>query len=155
MEQARAKKTEHFYSLCKEGMKVLDVGVSPETNDSLKHRNYFLKTFQFPSQYYTGLGVGGMSGVQNSFPEKKIVQYDGDVFPFQDKEFDWIFCNATIEHVGEAEKQIRFINEMLRVADRVFSQRQIITFPWNHIRMFRFCTGTKGCSVAGWKGIET
>ena len=58
MALSREKKASHFYSLCEEGMRVLDVGVQSEGRVGYPARNYFLKSFRHPSYSYTGLGVG-------------------------------------------------------------------------------------------------
>lgn len=42
---------------------------------------------------------------------------DKDVFlPYQDGEFDWVFCNFVIEHVRTPEQQQRLIHELWRIA---------------------------------------
>ena len=43
------------------------------------------------------------------------VQADGLALPFQDQEFDLVFSNAVIEHVGNQSNQLQFINEHSRV----------------------------------------
>jgi ubiquinone/menaquinone biosynthesis C-methylase UbiE len=50
------------------------------------------------------------------FPGKRFVQYAGGRFPFSNKTFDWVFSNAVIEHVGDENAQLLFLNEMMRVA---------------------------------------
>jgi len=52
------------------------------------------------------------------------IQADGRALPFHDKEFDFVFSNAVIEHVGNEFDQIRFINEHVRVC-----KNWIITTP--------------------------
>jgi ubiquinone/menaquinone biosynthesis C-methylase UbiE len=63
------------------------------------------------------------------FPGKRFVQYSGGRFPFRDKEFDWIFSNAVIEHVGDESAQLEFVNEMLRVAKNVYFTTPYKYFP--------------------------
>ena len=41
---------------------------------------------------------------------------DGRELPFETGAFDWVFSNAVIEHVGQYEDQVRFANEIQRVA---------------------------------------
>lgn len=150
MKSSREEKLTHFYSLYREGMTILDVGVSSETGTGMPARNYFLKNFKYDSKYYTGLGVQDLSEMGNLFPGKRFVQYEGGKFPFEDNEFDWIFSNAVIEHVGNDEAQLLFINEMLRVAKNVFFTTPNKYFPieahtnifflhWNNSIFYRWC----------------
>jgi len=151
MEQSRSQKEDHFYSLCKEKMSVLDVGVSSETGTAgSPARNHFLKNFPHAPKYYTGLGVQDLSGMEKLFPKKRFVQYSGGVFPFEDQEFDWIFSNAVIEHVGDDDAQVDFINEMVRVANDVFfttpnkffpieSHTNVLFLHWNNKLFYKWC----------------
>jgi ubiquinone/menaquinone biosynthesis C-methylase UbiE len=41
---------------------------------------------------------------------------DGRELPFECGAFDWVFSNAVIEHVGPYKDQVRFANEIRRVA---------------------------------------
>jgi hypothetical protein len=36
--------------------------------------------------------------------------------PFDDETFDWVFCEAVIEHVGGSERQFLLLKELMRVA---------------------------------------
>jgi len=53
----------------------------------------------------------------------------GCAMPFTDKSFDLVFSNSVIEHVGSAEDQFRFAQEMLRVGSRVMCQTPCRLFP--------------------------
>lgn len=147
MRASRERKLEHFYSLCKGG-KVLDVGVSGKT--TMDAGNMFMNTFRFADECYTGLGVVDLSDVQKMFPERKFVKYPGDIFPFEDNSFDWVFSNAVVEHVGLDHDQLRFINEMLRVGRNVFFTTPNKYFPiephthvplihWNNRLFYAWC----------------
>ena len=129
MRISREKKLEHFFSLCNEEMTVLDVGVSSENDPEGVLINYFLKKFPYPSKNYTGLGIQDLDEMEQLFPEKKFVQYSGDTFPFQDNQFDWVFSNGVIEHIGQELAQLRFLNEMLRVGKNVFFTTPNKYFP--------------------------
>jgi len=118
MYKSRSKKLDQFYSLCDPNSNVLDVGVSnKEQNDQI---NLFLNEFRLSPNQYTGLAIQSMDNIAKKHPGKRFVQYPGGKFPFHDNEFDWVFSNAVIEHVGSEDDQILFINEMLRVAKNVF-----------------------------------
>jgi SAM-dependent methyltransferase len=130
MMRSRDSKVEHFYSMCKDGMTVLDVGVS----DAAQHKkdpviNYFLKTYRYAQDTYTGLGVRDISGLAELYPKSRFVRYDGSQFPFADHQFDFVFSNAVIEHVGGREAQALFLEEMLRVGKQVFFTTPSKFFP--------------------------
>lgn len=148
MKKSRQKKLAHFYSLCPSEAKILDVGVSNiEHNDQI---NMFLNAFRFSPDKYTGLAVENMDKIRNKHPDKKFVEYPGGVFPFADNEFDWVFSNAVIEHVGNRDEQILFLNEMMRVAKNVFfttpnkyfpveSHTNVLFWHWNDKLFYRWC----------------
>lgn len=128
--RSREEKFRQFYASVPSPCAVLDVGVSKFDVHSRKDAaNYFLKTFRFSAQYYTGLGINDMSGLSKLYPGKTFLTYDGEVFPFRDREFDAVFSNAVVEHVGDKNRQLLFINEMLRVGVFVFFTTPNKWFP--------------------------
>ena len=153
MEQSRRKKLDHFYTLCPEGGSILDVGVSRDTREKGKRppsANIFLKTFRYKSVDYTGLGVQDLSGMDQLYPGKRFVQYPGGRFPFKDNEFKWVFSNAVIEHVGDENPQVQFVNEMTRVGENVFfttpnkyfpvdSHTDVFFLHWNNRLFYNWC----------------
>jgi hypothetical protein len=158
MEQSREKKVDQFYSLCGRPGAVLDVGVCHERNKLFPAQNYFLKTFRYPSAYYTGLGIDDMTGLEQMYPGWRFVRYPGGCFPFTDKQFDWAFSNAVIEHVGSEADQVLFVNEMLRVARNVFfttpnkyfpveSHTNVFFLHWKDSLFYDWCARHK----PGWK----
>ena len=59
-----------------------------------------------------------------------MVRADGRNLPFADGEFDLCFSNAVIEHVaGGREGQRQFVDELCRVAGRVFVTTPNRWFP--------------------------
>lgn len=148
MQISRTKKLNHFYSLCDMHSSVLDVGVSNnEHNDSV---NYFLKNFRLNHNQYTGLAVQPMDEIKKKYQEKKFIEYSGGIFPFEDNKFDWVFSNAVIEHVGNREDQLLFVNEMLRVGKNVFFTTPNKWFPveshtnvffrhWFNEKFYKWC----------------
>ena len=126
----------------------LNIGKKSELG---KMRNYFLKHFRYKSSLYTGLGIEDLSGMDRLFPGKKFVEYKGGNFPFKDREFQWVFSNAVIEHVGDDQAKIQFINEMLRVGEKVFfttpskhfifeTHTGVFLLHWNDKLFYRWCT---------------
>jgi len=70
--------------------------------------------------------------------------------PFKDNEFDWVFSNAVIEHVGDNNAQVYFVNEMIRVGKNVFFTTPYKYFPieshtdvfflhWNNNLFYSWC----------------
>lgn len=154
MAASREGKLQHFYSLAQSGQTILDVGVSPERKKGPPTRNYFLKNYRFDPATYTGLGVQDLQGMDDLFPGMRFVQYRGGRFPFADDEFDWVFSNAVIEHVGDGEAQLMFVNEMLRIARHVFfttpnkffpveSHTNVFFLHWHNATFYRWHKGRK------------
>lgn len=66
-----------------------------------------------------GLGDGG--NFLTAFPHLAYVQIAADnALPFADQEFDVVFSNAVLEHVGGREQRRRFVSEVLRVGCDAF-----------------------------------
>jgi ubiquinone/menaquinone biosynthesis C-methylase UbiE len=51
-----------------------------------------------------------------SLPNVTYEVADGCCLPYESKSFDWVFSNAVLEHVGSAERQRQFADEIRRVA---------------------------------------
>lgn len=95
------------------------------------------------------------------FPGKRFVQYSGGIFPFKSQDFDWAFSNAVIEHVGDGNAQLNFLNEMLRVAAHVFfttpnkyfpieSHTNIAFLHWNDRLFYQWCSRNRP-----WVAVDT
>ncbi len=59
--------------------------------------------------------------------DKKIVFYNGTVFPFQDKEFDYVICSHVLEHVQDVEL---FVNELFRIAPKGYIEFPTIYYEY-------------------------
>jgi len=59
--------------------------------------------------------------------EKKVVYYDGDIFPFEDKEFDYVICSHVLEHVMNPEI---FIKEIVRVGKKGYIEFPTIYYEY-------------------------
>jgi SAM-dependent methyltransferase len=106
--------------------KILDVGA----ND----REYFPTDNMFEKLYkaqanITVLGLHPYHELCRHYPEIRCVTYDGRIFPFRDKSFDICWCNAVLEHVGDFEKQVTFIKEITRTAQKAFITTPNRFFP--------------------------
>lgn len=126
MERSRNAKLRQFYDLYSGG-RVLDVGVSGNNWSAME--NVFLKNFRGRPSDYTALGIEDLSGLASQYPDRSFVRYPGGRFPFADGEFEWVYSNAVIEHVGDRAAQVAFLNEMLRVAKNVFFTTPNKWFP--------------------------
>ena len=96
---------------------VLDVGVSPEGDDVAT--NFFERLYAWPHRI-TATSISDCSFLEKEFPGLRFIKTDGARLPFKDGEFDIVFSNAVIEHVGSREKQRAFASEICRVGKRVF-----------------------------------
>jgi SAM-dependent methyltransferase len=90
--------------------------------------NFFEELYPWPGRI-TALGQHDGSGFRARYPEIRYVQGDACALPFADGEFDVVFSNAVIEHVGGRERQRAFVSEALRVARRVFVTTPNRRFP--------------------------
>lgn len=113
--------------------KVLDVGFSNTISDI---GNYVEKNYPYPNNI-TALGIDGKDVFEKQYPNINPVLYDGNIFPFQDNSFDIGWSSAVIEHVGDREKQLFFIKELLRTCKTIFFTTPNIWFPVEvHTRIF-------------------
>ncbi|MFH2045591.1 MAG: methyltransferase domain-containing protein [Pseudomonadota bacterium] len=59
--------------------------------------------------------------------EKKVVYYDGNHFPFENKEFDYVICSHVLEHVGNIEL---FLSELIKIAYRGYIEFPTIYYDY-------------------------
>lgn len=124
----RQKKYQYFLSQMQPNAntQILDVGFTdddPHPGINFLERNYpYLKNI-------TALGIEDAPKFRKSFPEVKVVKYDGSIFPFDDKSFDIAWSNAVIEHVGGYDKQVLFLSELLRTSKSIFITTPNRWFP--------------------------
>jgi uncharacterized protein (TIRG00374 family) len=101
-----------------EDERVLDLGV----NGSLERPEQYFFEYSYPyKSRIVGAGLEDPTHFERCYPETKYVKLRrGEPLPFEDGEFDVVFCNAVIEHVGDRTAQHRFLEEVLRVGRRAF-----------------------------------
>ena len=100
---------------------VLDVGADElgfGEGDGCATMNFFEEHYPWPEQI-TALGLHDGAGFRARYPQIEYVQGDACALPFADGEFDIVFSNAVIEHVGGRERQRQFVSEAIRVGRRV------------------------------------
>src|ERR1041384_6482653 len=64
----------------------------------------------------TAVGLDDASFLSALYPGLRFVRADGRDLPFAQASFDYVHSSAVIEHVGERQKQMRFLSEAWRVA---------------------------------------
>ena len=110
---------------------VLDVGADElgfGEGDGCGTLNFFEEHYPWPERI-TALGLQDGERFRARYPSVPYVQGDACALPFADGEFDIVFSNAVIEHVGGREQQRRFVEESLRVARRAFVTTPNRWFP--------------------------
>jgi ubiquinone/menaquinone biosynthesis C-methylase UbiE len=59
--------------------------------------------------------------------KKPVIFYDGDQFPFNDFEFDYVICSHVIEHVKDIDQ---FLSEMFRVSPKGYLEYPTILYEY-------------------------
>jgi hypothetical protein len=79
--------------------------------------------------------ISPLGGACRFHPDKPQ-PVDGRHLPFSDGEFDWVFCDQVIEHVGSFERQYELLKEFSRV-----SRKGIFVTTPNRWHPIEFNTG--------------
>jgi len=118
----------------KEDEKILDVGFANEEYSDVD--NFLEKNYPYQSKI-TALGIYENADLfRERYPDVKVVLYAGGEegnnlrFPFGDKTFDIGWSNATLEHVGNEEKQILFLKELRRTCKKIYFTTPNRFFPF-------------------------
>jgi hypothetical protein len=93
---------------------ILDVGA---TDSQVQWANHLEAVYPHRERI-TAVAVERLHDFNLAFPEVHTVRGDGCDLPFADGAFDIVYSNAVIEHVGDRERQRRFLSEAYRVAAR-------------------------------------
>jgi len=121
-EYARKRRTEKFIKLMKpkENMKVLDIGGQPKIWDNV---GVPLKI--------TCLNLPGIATTNHpTHHEISYVEGDGCNMPeFNFGEFDLVFSNSVIEHVGDCEKRKLYAKEIQRLSNSYWIQTPYKYYP--------------------------
>jgi methyltransferase family protein len=109
---------------------VLDVGVT--SDDRFRESNYFEQLYPYP-QKITCIGTEDGSHLELRYPGLKYRQVrGGEPLPFREGEFDIVFSNAVLEHVGSRASQAAFVRELGRVGKAFFITTPDRLFPFEH-----------------------
>jgi hypothetical protein len=90
--------------------------------------NFFEALYPWPERI-TAVSDVPLPNFAREFPSIRCVTASGTDLPFEDDAFDVAFSNAVIEHVGDREEQRLFVEELGRVAPRVFVSTPNRWFP--------------------------
>lgn len=110
---------------------ILDVGADElgfGEGDGCGTLNFLEELYPWP-EGITALGLHEGKGFRTRYPGIRYVQGDGCALPFRDGEFDIVFSNAVVEHVGDRERQRALVSEAVRVGRRVFITTPNRWFP--------------------------
>ena len=94
---------------------ILDVGI---TDTTVGASNLLEREYPWPDSL-TGCGVEGEPEICRR-RGIRFVHADGCDLPFADRQFDIVHSNAVIEHVGNRERQRRFVAELSRVGQALW-----------------------------------
>ena len=106
--------------------KVLDIGTSEIINET---DNLFLKLYKYKKNI-TCLSLQNLKKVKNEYNEINFLIKDALNSDLPDNSFDIVHSNATIEHIGDRNNQLKFLSESLRISKKfVFIQTPNKLFP--------------------------
>jgi SAM-dependent methyltransferase len=110
--------------------RILDVGVTSDA--TYKESNYFEQMYPYPRNI-TCVGTEDGSHLALRFPGLVYRQVEPDApLPFRDAEFDIVFSNAVLEHVGSRTSQAAFVRDLCRVGNSFFITTPDRRFPFEH-----------------------
>ncbi len=115
---------------------ILDIGASGVASGE-RAENFLEEWYPYP-EMITAVGIEDMKKFSERYPKVKAVQADARKLPFKDGEFDVVFSNAVIEHVGGRRDQEKFVSECLRVGKKVFLTTPARSFPIESHTMIPF-----------------
>jgi SAM-dependent methyltransferase len=110
--------------------RVLDLGI---TSDEIHvESNFFEKWYPYKDMLVCA-GVEDGKYLEKRYRGVRFVQITpNEKLPFEDKEFDIVFSNAVIEHVGTKQNQCFFLGEVFRVSKTFFLTTPNRWFPIEH-----------------------
>lgn len=112
------------------GTTVLDVGVT--SDERFRESNFFEQWYPYRNNI-TCVGTEDGSHLPQRYPGVTYRQVRaGDPLPFRTAEFDIVFSNAVVEHVGSRASQAAFVRELGRVGKRFFITTPDRRFPFEH-----------------------
>ena len=93
---------------------IIDIGTTPV---KLKHENFFLNHYELKEKI-TCLSNQDLTVVREIYPNLKTITGDGRDTKLASNSFDISISNATLEHVGNFNQQLKFVKEMYRISKK-------------------------------------
>ena len=110
--------------------RVLDVGVTSDRRH--QESNFFERLYPYPHNI-TCVGTEDGSHLALEYPGLTYQQVEpGTPLPFAAGDFDVVFSNAVVEHVGSRAEQARFVREICRVGRKFLITTPNRWFPVEH-----------------------
>lgn len=130
---------------------ILDVGV---TDSQIVWANHLEAEYPHRERI-TAVAVEELCEFKRAFPDVRTVVGDGCELPFADGAYDIVYSNAVIEHVGDRERQRRFLSEAYRVAGRaLFVTTPSRWFPMeSHTMVPLVHWGPRPVAAAVWRTV--
>lgn len=102
----------------------------------------YCRFFQERGLIYTGcdLSENMLEQAREENPDAEFVRGDASDLPFEDNQFDMVFCSDLLIHVPQ-EYEERIVNELLRVADKKVALHQRVVNDPPRVD-FSFANGT-------------
>ena len=124
--ESRKKKFEQFLLEIKpkNNETIIDVGVN---NQEYSESDNYLEKHYSAIENITAVSKDDIHLFKEKYPKIRSILADGLSLPFPDNSFAIGYSNAVIEHVGDRNNQIKFLQELYRVSGRGY-----ITTPNGH-----------------------
>ena len=124
----RERKWVHFGQVISVDDRAMILDVGAQNEDYSIADNYIEKHYPYPQQI-TALGIEPLLDFARRYPLVRCVTYPGGEFPFDDRQFDVVWSNAVLEHVGDFDAQVEFLRQIKRVGRRMFITTPNAWFP--------------------------
>ncbi|MUL38256.1 methyltransferase domain-containing protein [Gloeocapsopsis dulcis] len=125
---------ESYVSDKETNLKIIDIGGTPTIWE-----NNLLWLKQLNSVKNIEITVANIKEYKSKHEVIKCVIADAtNMQQFKDKEFDIVFSNSVIEHVGDYKEQTAMANEILRIGKKYFVQTPNYYFPVEPHFLFPF-----------------
>jgi SAM-dependent methyltransferase len=116
--------------------RVLEIG--PGADPYFRSDVLLEKKFGTEEEYVSQFG-----NTQKLKTDKPVIFYEGDIFPFVDKEFDYVICSHVLEHVDNVEL---FLSEVFRVAGKGYFEYPLVYYDYLynfdvHVNYLKFDQG--------------